>query len=81
LAIVTINPYTGQKLQEYKEDSLDDIKAKIALLKEAQREWKRDLDARLERLKEIKKRMEAELPALAALMSTEMGKPVAQSEA
>jgi acyl-CoA reductase-like NAD-dependent aldehyde dehydrogenase len=81
LAIVTINPYTGQKLHEYKEDSLDDIKSKISSLKDAQLEWKRDMDARLERLKEIKKKMETELPTLAALMSTEMGKPVAQSEA
>ena len=40
-----------------------------------------DLDARLERLKEIKKKMETELPTLAALMSTEMGKPVTQGEA
>lgn len=81
MAIVTINPYTGQKLHEYKEDSLDDIKSKISSLKDAQLEWKRDMDARLERLKEIKKKMETELPTLAALMSTEMGKPVAQSEA
>ena len=81
MAIVTINPYTGQKLHEYKEESLDDIKSKISSLKDAQLEWKRDMDARLERLKEIKKKMETELPTLAALMSTEMGKPVAQSEA
>jgi succinate-semialdehyde dehydrogenase / glutarate-semialdehyde dehydrogenase len=81
LAIVTINPYTGQKLHEYKEESLDAIKSKISSLKDSQLEWKRDLDARLERLKEIKKKMETELPTLAALMSTEMGKPIAQSEA
>ena len=81
MAIVTINPYTGQKLHEYKEESLDAIKSKISSLKDAQLEWKLDLDARLERLKEIKKKMETELPTLAALMSTEMGKPLAQSEA
>lgn len=81
MAIVTINPYTGQKLHEYKEESLDAIKNKISSLKDAQLEWKLDLDARLERLKEIKKKMETELSTLAALMSTEMGKPVAQSEA
>ena len=81
MTIVTINPYTGQKLHDYKEESLDDIKNKISSLKDAQLEWKRDTDARLEKLKEIKKKMETELPTLAALMSTEMGKPVAQSEA
>jgi len=81
LTIVTINPYTEQKLQEYKEDTLDDIRAKITSLKEAQQDWRKDLDARVERLKEIKRKMESELLTLSTLMSTEMGKPVAQSEA
>jgi len=81
LAITTTNPYTDRRLQEYKEDSIEGIKAKVASLKETQQEWKLDLDVRLNRLREIKKRMETELPALATLMSTEMGKPVAQSEA
>jgi acyl-CoA reductase-like NAD-dependent aldehyde dehydrogenase len=81
LTIVTINPYTEEKLQEYREDTIDDIKTKITSLKQAQQDWRKDPDARVERLKEIKKKMEAELPTLSALMSTEMGKPVAQSEA
>ena len=81
MTIVTINPYTEQKLQEYKEDTLDDIRAKITSLKEAQQDWRKDLDARVERLKEIKRKMESELLTLSTLMSTEMGKPVAQSEA
>ena len=81
MAIVTVNPYTGEKLQEYREDNLADIKAKIASLMIAQQGWRQNLDVRLERLKEIRKKMEAELPTLSALMTTEMGKPVTQSEA
>lgn len=81
MAIVTVNPYTDDKLYEYREDNLDDIKAKIALLKKVQKEWRQDLAVRLERLKEIRKKMETELPTLSALMTTEMGKPVTQSEA
>jgi acyl-CoA reductase-like NAD-dependent aldehyde dehydrogenase len=81
LTIVTVNPYTEEKLQEYREDTIDDIKTKITSLKQAQQDWRKDPDARVERLKEIKKKMEAELPTLSVLMSTEMGKPVAQSEA
>jgi acyl-CoA reductase-like NAD-dependent aldehyde dehydrogenase len=81
LAIVTVNPYTNQKLHEYREDNLDDIKAKITSLRIAQHEWRRDLDVRLERLKEIRQKMEAELSSLSAIMTIEMGKPVAQSEA
>jgi len=81
LTITTVNPYTEKKLQEYKEDTLEEIKGKIRSLKGAQRDWRKSIDARVDRLKGIKKRMEAELPTLSALMSTEMGKPVAQSEA
>jgi acyl-CoA reductase-like NAD-dependent aldehyde dehydrogenase len=81
LTIVTINPYTEQKIHEYKEDTLEDIRTKIASLKESQRDWSKDVDVRVARLKEIKKRMEAELASLSTLMSTEMGKPVAQGEA
>ncbi len=81
MTITTVNPYTEKKLQEYKEDTLEEIKGKIRSLKGAQRDWRKSIDARVDRLKGIKKRMEAELPTLSALMSTEMGKPVAQSEA
>jgi len=81
LTIVTVNPYTEQKLQEYEEDTLDDIRTKITSLKEAQQDWRKDLETRVERLKEIKRKMESDLLTLSTLMSTEMGKPVAQSEA
>ena len=81
MPIVTVNPYTEQKLHEYAEESIEELKAKISSLKKSQRTWKRDLNGRVDRLKEIKKRMESELTSLSALMSTEMGKPVAQSEA
>ena len=81
MTIVTVNPYTEQKLQEYEEDTLDDIRTKITSLKEAQQDWRKDLETRVERLKEIKRKMESDLLTLSTLMSTEMGKPVAQSEA
>jgi acyl-CoA reductase-like NAD-dependent aldehyde dehydrogenase len=80
LDIVTTNPYTEKKLREYKEESIEDIKAKIDALKHTQKEWKRDLAGRVDALKDIRRRLESELLPLAALMSTEMGKPVAQSE-
>ena len=81
MTIVTINPFTGKKLEEYKEDTLDDIRAKITSLKEAQQDWRRDANRRVDRLKEIRRKMASEISTLSALMSTEMGKPVAQSEA
>jgi acyl-CoA reductase-like NAD-dependent aldehyde dehydrogenase len=68
-------------LQVYEEDSLPDIEAKILELRKAQQEWKHDIEKRLQDLKGVRKRFEASSKELAQLMSTEMGKPISQSEA
>lgn len=81
MTIRTLNPYTEKTLHEYQEESLETIKEKIASLKKAQQQWRLDIDARLHALKEVRKRLEASSRELAQLMSSEMGKPVAQSEA
>lgn len=81
MTVRTTNPYTEQLMHEYSEESLEDVKARIARLKRAQQEWKLNLDTRLEKLRQVKKRMESKLTELASLMSSEMGKPVVQSEA
>ncbi|MGP8069308.1 MAG: aldehyde dehydrogenase family protein [Candidatus Bathyarchaeia archaeon] len=81
MTVKTINPYTEKTLHEYKEDSLDDIKVRIAGLRKAQLQWRLEIDERLQALKEVRKRFEANSKELAQLMSTEMGKPVTQSEA
>jgi len=65
---------------QYEEASLDDIKTRIAELRKAQQEWKLDPDVRLEAFELIRRRMEDRLSELSALMSMEMGKPIAQSE-
>ncbi len=81
MTVKTINPYTEKTLHEYREDSIEDLKSKIAGLRKAQQLWKVDLSERLSKLREVRKRFEASAKELAQLMSTEMGKPVAQSEA
>ena len=80
LLVKTVNPYTQQVIAEYRESSIEDVKRKIAEMRRAQEKWKVDLDARLYALKEARTRLESSLTELAVLMSTEMGKPVAQSE-
>ena len=80
VTIRTVNPYNERVLREYPEESLDQIKAKISALRTAQQEWKLDLDARLNSLREVRKRLASESEQLATLMTSEMGKPVAQSE-
>jgi succinate-semialdehyde dehydrogenase/glutarate-semialdehyde dehydrogenase len=81
MTIKTFNPYTGEALAEYQEESIEQVKQKIARLREAQRDWAKSTDARLDALREVKKRVLAKRSELAKLMSTEMGKPVSQSEA
>src|SRR5208282_2946164 len=68
-------------LQVYEEDSPPDIEAKVLGLRKAQQEWKHDIEKRLQDLKGVRKRFEASSKELAQLMSTEMGKPISQSEA
>lgn len=81
MTIETVNPYTEQVLRKYKDETLEEVKAKIATLRRKQQDWKLSLDNRLEELKQVKKRMASKASELATLMSREMGKPVAQSEA
>jgi acyl-CoA reductase-like NAD-dependent aldehyde dehydrogenase len=81
MTIRTINPYTRKVLAEYREETLDEVKSKIAKLRNAQQEWKPSLDRRLDALREVKKRLESNLQELSVLMTKEMGKPVAQGEA
>ena len=81
MSVTTVNPYTRKNLAEYRTETLEEVKAKITKLRSAQQEWKLDIDRRLEALAAAKKRMESNLQALSSLMSQEMGKPVAQSEA
>ena len=81
MTVKTVNPYTEETLHEYKEDSLEDIKSKIAVLRKAQQLWKVDIGERITKLREVRKRFEASSKELAQLMSTEMGKAVTQSEA
>ena len=77
----TINPYTEQVLREYRAETLEEVRSKIAALGKAQQEWKRDINTRLEALREVKKRWASNLTELSELMSSEMGKSISQSEA
>ncbi len=66
---------------EYRTETLQEVESKIIELKRAQLEWKQDLKVRLEKLRDAKTRLGSSLAELSRLMSSEMGKPVAQSEA
>ena len=80
MSVRTVNPFTEKVMAEYKTETLQEVESKITALKRAQLEWKKDLDVRLEKLREAKTRLASSLAELSGLMSSEMGKPVAQSE-
>jgi acyl-CoA reductase-like NAD-dependent aldehyde dehydrogenase len=81
MTIKTVNPYTEKTIQEYREESLDEVKAKVTALRREQQEWRLDIDARVQALKQVRNRFASASSELAVLMSSEMGKPVSQSEA
>ena len=81
MPITTINPYTRKVLAEYPAETLEEVKAKIAKLKSTQEEWRLHLDRRLDLLRQVKQRLEANLQELSSLMTKEMGKPITQGEA
>ncbi len=82
MVIVTRNPYTGEVMDEYEEFSEDTVLNIIGKLRDEQRYWKNDIDERIDYLSDtLKPSLMREKQKLAKLMSSEMGKPIAQSVA
>lgn len=80
MQIVTKNPFTGQALNSYELESMEDALSKIRKVRESQREWKGSIDERLDYFKShIKPNFEKSVDDLATLMTNEMGKPITQS--
>jgi len=80
MKIITVNPYTGEKLEEYDEYNDNKINDIIKELHRAGRSWKRDIDYRIDYFKNtLKPNLLKNKEELARLMSSEMGKPIAQS--
>jgi succinate-semialdehyde dehydrogenase/glutarate-semialdehyde dehydrogenase len=81
MTIKTVNPYSGQTLTSYSEDSEEQVRTKLSELKRAQQKWKLSIEERLKKLGQVRERFNSSIAELAKLMSSEMGKPVTQSEA
>ena len=82
MAITTINPYSGKKISEYREDKPEEVKMKFQAVRKAQESWGKDIDQRIDYFrKDLKPALERNLEDLAKLMSSEMGKSISQSRA
>lgn len=80
MSVKTVNPYNGEKLEEYEEDNETDIVRKIRELRESQETWRHDIDQRINYLrKHLRPKLQKNRTELARLVSTEMGKPITQS--
>lgn len=82
MAIETVNPFTGQLIKRFQPFSEGEISRSLALAQEGFRSWRKSpLAQRSALLKVVATRLRDNSVAWAELMSLEMGKPLAQSEA
>lgn len=78
--IQAINPATGEVSAEYSEDSSESVAAKVTRARAAQKLWaKRPLQERKEILLKFRDLVARDLEVLAATLTQDMGKPLAQS--
>ena len=75
-----INPATEELIKEVKDDNESSLKRKWGLLKVAQEKWaERPLNERVEVLKKFSSLLERDIEQLASILTSEVGKPLAQS--
>lgn len=80
MAFVSLNPATGRRLATYREHSGAAIERALARASAAQRPWRAlALATRAKHLRAVARELVAQRDALAALATTEMGKPIAQA--
>lgn len=82
MSITTVNPFTGKELAKYQENKTQEIAKIFNEVNSAQERWGKDLDTRLEYMKnQLKPSLQKKLEELAFVMSSEMGKTISQSRA
>jgi succinate-semialdehyde dehydrogenase len=79
---LSINPATGEEFARYPIESHEDIDASLNLAVAGYRTWSAmPVSDRAEVLRRLAKVLRADIDALAALATNEMGKPIAQAKA
>ena len=82
MAIESVNPATGERIERYEATSAEQVAAAAAACAEAQRAWaERSFAERAAPLRATARLLREEREALARLMALEMGKPIVQAEA
>lgn len=79
--IITINPFTEKILERFNKQPLESIREEIESLRIYQKEWKKDIDERINYFKNsIKPNLEKRSDEIAKQITTEMGKVISQSK-
>lgn len=82
MAIETVNPYNNEKIKSFDEISENDLDKKIETAHQAFQKWKKtSVDERCQLLEKVATIMKKRKTELAKLITLEMGKLIAQSEA
>lgn len=80
MAITTVNPYSGERISDYREEDIDTLRRKVAGIRKEQQEWRRHIDDRISYLKSVlRPNMVRREMDIARQMTIEMGKPISQS--
>jgi succinate-semialdehyde dehydrogenase/glutarate-semialdehyde dehydrogenase len=80
MKLKSINPYTGEVVEEFEAMSLEESVREISISRRAFRSWKKTpVTERGGYLRRISERLRREQQALAGTITREMGKPIAQS--
>jgi acyl-CoA reductase-like NAD-dependent aldehyde dehydrogenase/gamma-glutamyl-gamma-aminobutyrate hydrolase PuuD len=78
--LAVINPATGEEISVLNEDTRESLQKKFALLKTAQSTWSMEpLTQRVQLLKKFSELLEENSERLAAILTSEVGKPLQQS--
>ncbi|MFT4271161.1 MAG: NAD-dependent succinate-semialdehyde dehydrogenase [Pantoea sp.] len=80
--IVTVNPATGENITEYSVHTAQEVEQRISAATEAQHTWgKKPVSERVTLLPRIAEVLRRHKARYAALITEEMGKPIAEAEA
>jgi acyl-CoA reductase-like NAD-dependent aldehyde dehydrogenase len=82
MAIVSVNPATEQQLASFEEHAWEQVDAALQRAYDARHAWRdAGVGARAARFTELAAYLRAEKARLAALLTSEMGKPIVEAEA
>src|SRR3954452_17349725 len=80
--VTTVDPSTGQPLATYPGSDVDGVRSVLAAVHAAQASWaSRPVAERAELVRGVGAQLRRQAPDLAALMTAEMGKPIAEARA